>query len=90
LFAYIAVPKACYIMPLPHAKLKAIALLALERFVNKFSRTKRDNILKNQKIDLSQGLKTEEYIELNKAVSDLNKFNTVNSTPEKEEKTHKG
>jgi len=86
---YIAVPKACYIMPLPHVKLKAIALLALERFVNKFSRTKRENILKNQKIDLSEGLKTEEYIELNKAVSDLNKFNTVNSTPEKEEKTHK-
>ena len=77
-------------MPQPHAKLKAIALLALERFVNKFSRTKRENILKNQKIDLSQGLKTEEYIELNKAVSDLNKFNTVNATPEKEEKTHKG
>ena len=77
-------------MPQPHAKLKAIALLALERFVNKFSRTKRENILKNQKIDLSEGLKTEQYIELNKAVSDLNKFNTVNATPEKEEKTHKG
>ena len=77
-------------MPLPHAKLKVIALLALERFVNKFSKIKRENILKNQKIDLSEGLKTEEYIELNKAVSDLNKFNSVNSSPEKEEKIHKG
>ncbi len=76
-------------MPLPHAKLKAIALLALERFVNKFFKIKRDKILNNQKIDLSEGLKTDEYIELNKAVSDLNKFITVNSTPEKKEKIHK-
>ena len=73
-------------MALPHAKLKAIALLALERFVNKFSKIKRDKILKNQKIDMSNELKTEEYIDLNKAITDLNKFITVNSTPEKEEK----
>ena len=73
-------------MPLPHARLKAIALLALERFVNKFTRIKKEKILSNQKIDLTEGLKTEEFVELTKAVSDLNKFITVNSTPEKEEK----
>lgn len=73
-------------MPLTHARLKAAALLALERFVNKFTRIKREKILSNQKVDLTEGLKTEEFVELNKAVSDLNKFITVNSTPEKEEK----
>ena len=34
-------------------------------------------------------LKLDEYVELNKAIAELNKFNAVNSTPEKEEKIHK-
>ena len=73
-------------MSLPHVRLKSIALLALERFVSQFSQTKKDRILSNKMVDMSDELKTKEYFDLNKAVSDLNKFITVNHTPEKEEK----
>ena len=73
-------------MPLQHAQLKATALMSLEKFVTAFTKNKKNKILTNQRIDMSEMLKMDEYIELNKAIADLNKFIAVNSTPKKEEK----
>ena len=76
-------------MTLQHAQLKANALITLDNFVAAFIKNKKNKILNNQRIDMAAILKLDEYVELNKAVAELNKFNAVNSTPEKEEKIHK-
>ena len=73
----------------PHAQLKSTALLALEKFVELFTQENKNKILVNQRIDMSEMLKMDEYIKLNKALAALNKFIADNSTPKKEEKTHK-
>ena len=76
-------------MSLQHAQLKANALITLENFVSAFTKNKKKKILSNQRIDMAEILKLDEYVELNKAIAELNKFNAVNTTPEKEEKIHK-
>ena len=76
-------------MSLQHAQLKANALITLENFVTAFTKNKKNKILSNQRIDMTEILKLNEYVELNKAIAELNKFNAVNTTPEKEVKTHK-
>ena len=38
---------------------------------------------------MAEILKMDEYVELNKAIAELNKFNAVNTTPKKAEKIYK-
>ena len=76
-------------MSLQHAQLKANALLSLEKFVTALTNDKKNKILTNQRIDMSAMLKINEYVELNKAIADLNKFIAVNSSLEKEDKRYK-
>ena len=76
-------------MSLQHAQLKANALITLDNFVAAFIKNKKNKILSNQRIDMAAILKLDEYVELNKAIAELNKFNAVNTTPEQEENTNK-
>ena len=76
-------------MSLQHASLKANALLTLDNFVAAFIKNKKNKILSNQRIDMAAILKLDEYVQLNKAIAELNKFNAVNTTPEQEENTNK-
>ena len=66
-----------------HAKLKSIALLNLETFLNAFCDAKKKRILCHEKIDISTMLKMEEYINFNQSIADLNKYLTDHSTPVK-------
>ena len=59
--------------------------MALEKFVTVFTKNKKQKIITNQRIDMSEMLKMDEYIAFNNAIAELNKFIAVNSTPEKEE-----
>ena len=76
-------------MSLQHAQLKANALITLDNFVAAFIKNKKNKILSNQRIDMAAILKLDEYVQLNKAIAELNKFNAVNTTPEQEENTNK-
>ena len=76
-------------MSLQHARLKANALLTLDNFVAAFIKNKKNKILSNQRIDMAAILKLDEYVQLNKAIAELNKFNAVKPTPKQEEKTNK-
>ena len=73
-------------MSIEHARLKAHALLSLDKFIAAFTSTKKHKILTNKRIDMTSMLKMDEYVELNNAIADLNKFIVINSTPEKLEK----
>ena len=76
-------------MSIDHAKLKATALLKLDSFVKAFTETNKQKILGNERIDMSEILKMDDYTEFNQAVADLNKYLTVTSTPKKAERIHK-
>lgn len=76
-------------MSIDHAKLKATALLKLDSFVKAFTKMNKQKILGNERIDMSEILKMDDYTEFYQAVADLNKYITVTSTPKKEERIHK-
>ena len=67
-----------------HAQLKADALINLEGFVKAFSKANREKILSNERIDLSEMLRIDEYAKFNQAIADLNKYLSVNSVSVKE------
>ena len=76
-------------MSIDHAKLKAIALLKLDSFVKAFTEMNKQKILGNERIDMSEILKMDDYTVFNQAVADLNKNLSITSTPKKEAKIHK-
>ena len=67
-----------------HAQLKADALISLEDFLKAFSKANKEKILSNEKIDLSEMLRMDEYTKFNQAIADLNKYLSVNSVSVKE------
>ena len=69
-----------------HAQLKADALINLEDFLKAFSKANREKILSNERIDMSEILKMDEYTKFNQAIADLNKYLSVNSVAFKEVK----
>ena len=76
-------------MSIDHAKLKATALLKLDSFIKAFTEMNKQKILHNERIDMTEILKIDEYTAFNQSVADLNKYLSVTSTPKKEERIHR-